>query len=48
LKINGRFGGKQQSLGKKSIKHEDILAGFLVGLLFDPEDGGGIVLQNVG
>jgi hypothetical protein len=46
LNINGRFGGIQPSI-EKSTKHGDILAGFLVVLLFDPEDGGGIVFQNV-
>jgi hypothetical protein len=53
LKINRRFGGrcrkKPENTGsKKASACYLIPAGFLLGLLFDSEDGGEIILRNVG
>jgi hypothetical protein len=42
LKVNRRFGGKYCPLA--TCFH----AGFLLGLFFDPEDGGNMFLRNVG
>jgi hypothetical protein len=46
LKFNERFGEKNLQVASRTffVLHND----FLLGLFFDPEDGGDIFLRNVG
>jgi hypothetical protein len=47
MKVNLRFGGTYH-LNFQGQKKPCFHAGFLLGLFFDPEDGGDMLLRNVG
>jgi hypothetical protein len=49
LKVNRRFGGTYRlHLQGRRISRASFHAGFLLGLVFDAEDGGDMILRNVG
>jgi hypothetical protein len=49
LRVNRRFGGTYGlHLQSRALLATFFHAGFLLGLFFDPEDGGDMFLRNVG
>jgi hypothetical protein len=54
LKVNTRFGGiyrlhlQGRRISLKNLHAKCFLAGLLLGLFFDPEDGNNMFLRNVG